>query len=154
MLPQDLTRLKRRNLDRQLASFAPLRELKPPARGWINTIRRALGMSARQLAERIDASAQSIEAFERREVTGSITIARLRAVAEALDCRLVVAMVPNETLERTVRRQAERKVAEHRDRVVHTMRLEAQDDGVADSLSIDPECWMASRSSALWDRAG
>lgn len=151
MTPKDFTTLKRRRLDRQLASLAPLRELAPPERGWINTIRTALGMSARQLAERIDASPQSVQAFERREVTGSITVARLRAIAEALDCRLVVSFVPNGTLERTVQRQAERKAIEHRDRVVHTMRLEAQDDGVEESLTVDPAYWTTVRASTLWD---
>jgi predicted DNA-binding mobile mystery protein A len=148
---EDYTRLKRRRLDRQLASLTPLREMTPPARGWINAIRSALGMSARQLGERFDASPQSVEAFERREVTGSITIARLRVIAEALDGRIVVAFVPNETLERTVQRQAERKAIAHRDRVVHTMRLEAQDAGVEESLTVDPTYWTTVRASALWD---
>jgi hypothetical protein len=127
---EDYTRLKRRRLDRQLASLTPLREMTPPARGWINAIRSALGMSARQLGERFDASPQ---------------------IAEALDGRIVVAFVPNETLERTVQRQAERKAIAHRDRVVHTMRLEAQDAGVEESLTVDPTYWTTVRASALWD---
>ena len=77
----------------------------------------------------------------------------LRLVArhlETLDGRLVVAFVPNETLERTVQRQAERKAIVHRERVVHTRRLEGQERGVEDAVPPDLE-YRLSCPSALWN---
>ena len=151
MTKTTFARLGRKQLDRQLRALAPFREVQQPAHGWIRAVRNALGMSAEQLARRTNVSKQSIGESEAREVAGTITVARLRTIAEALDCRLVVAFVPNTTLEETVQRQAQRKATEHRNRVVHTMRLEAQQDGVEDALSSDADDWTSFRPSALWD---
>lgn len=49
--------------------------------------------------------------IERAEVEGSIRLQTLGRVAEALNCRLVYALVPDESLEHIVRFQAECKAA-------------------------------------------
>jgi predicted DNA-binding mobile mystery protein A len=61
------------------------------------------------------------------EFKGTIHVATLRRVAEALDCTLVYALVPNKPLDEMVKRQA-RKVARRRLRAVeHSMLLERQE---------------------------
>jgi len=54
-------------------------------------------------------------------------MATLRRVAEALDCRLVYALVPNQPLETTIRERAGAFVRRRRQPVEHTMLLEDQE---------------------------
>ena len=57
----------------------------------------------------------------------------MRRAAEALDCTLVYALVPNETsLENAVHARARKIALRDLGRVAHTMRLEAQGTGDAD----------------------
>ena len=117
--------LARKHLDKQLSEIRPGAFNKPP-KGWLRAVRDALGLTTRQLAERMNKAQPSITALEKNEAAESITLKSLREAAEALDCKLVYAIVPNDTLEATVRKQA-RKTAEARlRRINHTMNLEAQ----------------------------
>lgn len=120
---------------------------------WVLAVRTALGMSAKQLAKRLGVTQQAVANLERNERRGAVSIATLSRVAEALECRLVFEFRPKTTLEQTVRRQATEKARAERQRVVHTMRLEAQDDGVEHVLDIDEATreWMTTRISKLWD---
>ena len=63
-------------------------------------------MSTAQLAKRLGVRQPSIVDLERSEEKGSIELATLRRVAEALDCSLVYAFVPNQPLEMTIRARA------------------------------------------------
>jgi len=89
--------------------------------------------------------------MEQSEMKGTIQLATLRRIAEALNCTLVYALVPNEPLETIVREQA-RKVAKRRlQSVEHSMLLEDQSVPVKDfEERIDAlACDMNPR--ALWD---
>ena len=98
----------------------------PPVRGWIKAIREALGMTTTQLAKRLGIRQPSVVALEQSEVRGTIELATLRRVAEALDCTLVYALIPNKPLEATIRERA-RAFARRRWRPVeHSMLLEDQ----------------------------
>jgi predicted DNA-binding mobile mystery protein A len=66
----------------------------------------ALGMSSYQLARRMGFSPTRVREFERAEVDGSIRLSSLRCAAEALNCQLTYAFVPNEALDDMVQRQA------------------------------------------------
>jgi len=77
-------------------SFNKLIELPVPSAGWINTIRKTLGMSARTLGERIGLSQPRIALMEKGEVDGSISIKTLEKAAQGLGCRVVYALVPEE----------------------------------------------------------
>ena len=83
-------------------------------------------MSLRQLAERMGLTTASAAGLEDREVSSSITLRSLSRAAEALNCRLVYALVPNESLEAVVRRQAELAADRILSRVDATMALEDQ----------------------------
>lgn len=113
-------------LDASLAQFAPLRNLQPPKKGWIRAIRDALGMSGRQLGERMDVSKMWVGDMERLEATGATTLKTLRRAAEAMDCVLVYALVPKTSLKETLLKQARRKVRQDMTRASHTMALEDQ----------------------------
>jgi predicted DNA-binding mobile mystery protein A len=122
-----MRRLLYRQVSERLVPWTALRETPPPKAGWIATIRQALGMSRAQLARRMGLDPTAIPHLERREADGKITLDSLHRAAKAMDARLVYAIVPNETLDATLRAQAERVAGWRLERIGHTMRLEAQD---------------------------
>ena len=142
--------LQRRQLDARFRNFP---SMEAPRGGWIRTIRSALGMTMKQMGSRLGISPQSVLDLETREQSETISVAKLRQAAEALDCELRIVFVPRPSLEETLRRQATLKAREERDRLTHTMRLEAQDEGVDDVLDENKavERWLSERAGRVWD---
>ena len=97
-----------------------------PQYGWIRAIRDSLGMSAAQLARRLGVSQPRVTALEQGEVKGRLTLQTLEKTAEALNCTLVYALVPNQSLEKMVQDRAEKIAAARLKTVGHTMDLEDQ----------------------------
>jgi predicted DNA-binding mobile mystery protein A len=146
----EMLALQRRQLDNRLTQLPPL---ESPTTGWIRTIREALGMTMAQLGKRLGISPQSLRNLEERERKGTISVAKLREAAEAMDCELKIAFVPRSSLEATVQAQAARRATEQRDRLIHTMRLESQEAGVSEVLEEKRaiELWLTKRARRLWD---
>lgn len=114
-----------------------------PKTGWVRAIREALGMTRAQLGARMPSNRKSVrgistsavQSLEKKEAAGTVTLGSLRRAAEALDCTLVYALVPNETLETTVQRQA-RTIAQNIETTTRrTMQLEDQDYADTDVLA-------------------
>jgi predicted DNA-binding mobile mystery protein A len=116
----------RSHLDERFRELGPVRRYAPPVRGWIKGIREALGMTTAQLAKRLGVKQPSIVAIEQSEAKGAIELATLRRAAEALDCTLVYALVPNKPLETTIRERARAFARQRRGPVEHSMVLEDQ----------------------------
>ena len=116
----------RLNLDERFEELGPVTRFAPPVRGWIKAIREALGMSSAQLAKRLHVKQPSVVTLEQSEAKGTIELASLRRVAEALDCTLVYALVPNKPLEVMVRDQARMFARRRLEPVEHSMLLEDQ----------------------------
>lgn len=121
---------KRKNarlrLDRRLAALGPHSRFAVPPKGWIRAIRDALGMSAAGLAQRLGVTPQSVADLERSEAQGTVQLNSLRRAAEALDCTVVYALVPNSSLEGTFMRRARAIASRQLDRIGHSMDLEDQ----------------------------
>ncbi len=83
-------------------------------------------MSASELGRRMSVSQPTVTELERSERNGTIRLETLRRAAEALDCTVVYALLPTNSLERLVRRRAEELVDDQLARVHHTMALEDQ----------------------------
>src|ERR1700693_1868187 len=96
----------RSQLDERFRELGPATRYTPPVRGWIKALREALGMSTAQLAKRLGIRQPSLVALEQSEAKGTIELATLRRVAEALDCTLVYALVPHKPVEAMVRDRA------------------------------------------------
>src|ERR1700678_4216576 len=116
----------RYQLDERFRELGPAKRYTPPVRGWIKALREALGMSTAQLAKRLGVTQPSVVAMEQSEAKGTIELATLRRVAEALDCTLVYALVPNKPLEVTVRGRARAFLRRRLAPVEHSMLLEDQ----------------------------
>ena len=83
-------------------------------------------MSTAQLARRLNVTQPSVVAFEQSEVKNTIELATLRRIAEALNCTLIYALVPNKPLESSIRDRARLFARRRRAHVEHTMLLENQ----------------------------
>lgn len=117
--------LARKNLDKKLGALRDA-DFSRPRGGWIRAIRDALGISSRQLASRMDVAQSRIVALEKAESTGSTTLKSLREAAEALDCKLVYALVPIRPLDETLRERARQKAVDQYAMVAQGMLLENQ----------------------------
>ncbi|MEN8169741.1 MAG: mobile mystery protein A [Pseudomonadota bacterium] len=117
----------RRQLDKRLKLLQGADNLARPPYGWIKAIREALGMTTKQLGKRLGVSQPRAVAIEKAEKSGSITLASLERAAHALDCRVVYALVPRNSLDNIVRERATLLARNRLDSTSHSMRLEAQD---------------------------
>lgn len=118
--------LRIRQLDSALEPFRALLRRPPPSEGWVRTIREALGMSLRQLSERTGLSKTSVSNAELTERRGSVRLETLQKLAEGMGCDLVYALVPKESLQRTIEQQAEHIAERLVGRVSESMELEDQ----------------------------
>jgi predicted DNA-binding mobile mystery protein A len=125
--------LRLRQLNRALEAYRATREVPRPSKGWIRSIRQALGISSGELARRLGTSRQLPLQLEKGEAEDRITLKSLRAVANALDCDLVYALVPRaESMQELIENRAR---AEAKGRVLgveHSMALEDQAVGKID----------------------
>ena len=138
--------LRIRQVDSALEPFREIRKLTQPDSGWVRAIRESLGMSLRQLAERMGVGKTTAATLERNEAAGTIKLRSLRAVSDALECDLVYALVPRTSLEEGVRRRA-RLVAEGIvGRISQSMEMEAQ--GIPE---MERERQIAELAERLWE---
>jgi predicted DNA-binding mobile mystery protein A len=119
-------KLIRKQLDASLQRFSPLLDVTAPPKGWIRAIRDALGMTAKQLANRLGVAQQAVARIEKEELEGSVTIKTMRRIAECLDCVFVYGFLPRTSLEETVTRQAKQVALRRLARAYQTMSLENQ----------------------------
>jgi len=122
----DAKALARKHIETRLAPLRERPELARPPRGWIRAIRDAYGMTTRQLAKRMGKSQSVIVEMEKGEARDSLTLATLRNAAEALDCTLVYALVPNAPIDELLRKRARMVASQRFSRASHSMALEDQ----------------------------
>jgi predicted DNA-binding mobile mystery protein A len=146
-----LAMYSRSRLDDRFKEMGPASRFAPPIRGWIRAIRDALGMSSLQLAKRLGVKQPSVVALEQSEAKGTIELATLRRVAEALDCTLVYALVPNKPLEDMVRGRARALARQRLAPVEHSMQIEDQAVGAKDSEDQLDELVRTMNPSRLWN---
>jgi predicted DNA-binding mobile mystery protein A len=144
-------KLIREQLDKKLDN---LKSTPPiPSTGWIKAIREALGMTTAQLAKRVSVNQSRITHIEQAEMEETLKLSTLNKVAEGLGMKFVYGFVPKDSLEATVRSQAQKLALKRMDRLDHTMRLELQNlsnaekekaiDDMVDRILIegDKELW-------------
>ena len=144
----------RKHLDKKLNLLRNSDVLSRPPRGWIKAIREALGMTTAQLGRRIGVSQPRAVTIEKAEVSGGITLDSLERAAHALDCRLVYALVPRESLEAQVQDRARMLAEKQLSAISHNMALEDQRVSEEDEqaqLERMIENLLNAPGSKLWD---
>jgi predicted DNA-binding mobile mystery protein A len=114
---------------RKARAWTAVRSDQVPQSGWIKAVRGALGMTTRELAARLGVQQSTITRLEEREVSGKVTLDVLSRAAEAMHCKLVYAIVPDDRyadLEEIVDEQARKVARQLVRRAEHSMRLEQQ----------------------------
>ena len=83
--------------------------LKTPNEGWIKTMRKALGMSAPDLARHLGVTKPAIYQAERKERDQGITLKQMQRLANAMGGKFVYAIVPDGKIEDILHNQARAK---------------------------------------------
>jgi len=121
--------LQLQQLSAKISAFSNLKNVVIPPTGWIKAIRLALGMSLRQLGNKLSITKQSAQDIEKREKEGSITLKSLREIARVLDMQLVYGFVPNDgTLDALIENKARELATQIVLRTSNTMKLEDQEN--------------------------
>jgi predicted DNA-binding mobile mystery protein A len=119
-------KLMREQVQERLSGFLELSKRPAPPKGWIRTIREALGMSGYALANRLGCSKANIVILERNERRGAITLETLDQAAQAMGCKLVYCLVPQESLDAVLEQQAMARAKKKIALINHSMKLEKQ----------------------------
>ena len=83
-------------------------------------------MTTSELASRMGVRQQTISDIERSEQHDTIQLKTLERAAQAMNCRLVYALVPNTTLEEILMNQARHRAIQHLEAISQHSRLEDQ----------------------------
>ncbi len=115
-------------MDELIQSFVSGKQNAQTSAGWIQSARLALGMSLRQLAERVGVSVSALTNFEKREQADSVSLATLKKVANAMDMELVYYFKSKDgSIKNAVEKQARKKAQEILNQSNQTMKLEDQE---------------------------
>lgn len=148
---------QRQIIEKKLKAWTPLRSESTPQSGWIKAIRGALGLNTRQLADLIGVDHSTILRLEEREAKKKTTLDAIDKVARAMNCKLIYAIVPQESyndLESIIDERAKGLARKMLLKVGHSMRLENQGTDEKDSakqiehLAYDLKAKMDSR---IWN---
>lgn len=141
-------------LERKM-DFLPRSSSSIPPSGWINSIRKALGISAQQLANKLNVSRQGVIDMEKREIEGAITIKSLKEIAQKLDMDLVYGFVPKSgSLEVYIETKARELAEKIVNRTSNSMKLEGQensDQRIQKAITERTEEFRETLPKALWD---
>ena len=97
-----------------------------PIEGWLRTVRHALGMSGPQLAARLGVTKARVSKAEKDELAGGVTLKTMQNMAEAMGCRFVYAVVPEQKVEEVIKARAQKKAREQVKSASTHMALESQ----------------------------
>lgn len=128
--------------------------LIPPS-GWINSIRKALGVSAQQLANKLNVSRQGVIDMEKREAEGAITLKSLKEIAHKFDMELVYGFVPKTgSLDLYIETKARELAEKIVNRTSNSMKLEDQEisgQQIQKAIEERTEEFRKTLPKALWD---
>jgi predicted DNA-binding mobile mystery protein A len=140
--------------DKVDGAAAKILPLTVPPEGWVRTARKALGMSAVQLARRLGVTRGQISNIERGELEGTVTLKSLQTVAEALGFHLVYAIVPKQKIANILATRAQQKAIRIVQETHKQMELEDQalsKNQIAFEVNRLTKDWLNNMPSDFWD---
>ncbi len=148
-MQNEFRELRIKQLERALVPFQAAASIPRPYKGWVRAIRQAVGLSSNDLAAKMGTSRQLIIQQENAESQDRITLRTLRALAHALDCDLVYALVPRSgSLPALAASQARNRARNNVIGVEHSMALESQASGHVDE-AIEAEARRLARKRSV-----
>lgn len=150
---------QRQILDLKIKDLSSRPSLK---KGWIKTVRSALGISTRQLAELMGVTVNTITKLEIGESKKTASLQSLIKAAEAMECELVYLVAPKapfKTFEELIEQKALALAHKIANGVPHSMNLELQKveesitqnqiKNLAQELKkdLDPRLWKKTKSN-------
>ena len=120
-----------------------------PPQGWLKTIREILGMTTKQLANKIQVSQPRIVKMEKNEQ--NIKISTMQNVADALNCDFIYAFIPREKIDTIIYNQAKKKAIKILNRVNRNMGLENQLTNTDELLNDIIEELLNDKITRIWD---
>jgi predicted DNA-binding mobile mystery protein A len=142
-------------LDQKLQPFSQARKVLVPERGWINTIRTTLNMTMAQVGTKLKITRQGVKSIEESEANGTISLNSLKDVANAMDLKLVYALVPKDgTINDLIQKKAENLAQKIVLRTNQNMKLEDQgigDEKIAETIKELADELKREMKKSLWD---
>ena len=119
-------------LDGKILQFKKIENIVIPSSGWVYSIRQALGMSMRQLGNRMGITPQSVKEIEEREQNETISIKVLRQFSKSINLKLIYGFIPQSgNLEDIIEKRAYELAIEIVNRTSISMKLEDQENNPA-----------------------
>ena len=116
-------------LDAKILQLKKAEGLVIPSSGWVFSIRQALGMSLRQLGNKMGITAQSVKEIEEREQNDTISLKVLRQFGKSLNLKLIYGFIPQDgSLENIIEKRAHELALEIVNRTSISMKLEDQEN--------------------------
>ncbi len=116
-------------IDRKLVILKKIDDLTIPPSGWIYAIRQALGMSLRQLGNKMKITPQSVKDMEDREKNGTISLNVLKQFGQSLEMKFVYGFIPKHgSLEELIEQRAFELAKDIVSRTSQSMKLEDQEN--------------------------
>ncbi len=147
-----MKKLIKRQISEKLNSINDAKPLFYGTSSWIKYMRQALNMTSAQLAKRMNIANSSLHQLERQEAQDKISLQSLKRAAEALDCELIYAIVPRDSLESTMSEQAEKKALKIiKDSKLH---MDYEDQAISQKESqkqFEELCEKLKTSKKLWE---
>ena len=141
--------LQIRALDKKTSGLKSANNIIPRGSGWINTVREAIGMTARQLAVRLGVTQPRITKMESNE--NNLKLSTIKKIAEAMNCEFVYYFKPQTTFQNLVETQAQKKAAEILGTVNINMALEAQEISADDASKDFATDLINTKIKQIWD---
>jgi predicted DNA-binding mobile mystery protein A len=141
--------------DKKILFLKKVDGLVVPSMGWVYSIRQALGMSLRQLGNKLNITPQSVKEIEEREKNGTVSLKVLKQFGQALNLKLVYGFLPiNGSLEEIIDRRAYDLAKEIVNRTSISMRLEDQENNpkrIQKAIKEKTEELKSEMPKYLWD---
>jgi predicted DNA-binding mobile mystery protein A len=147
-----LRKMRAKQIENQLKGVS---KLSRPESGWVKTIRETLGMNTRQLGKRCNVSSERIIRIESDEMEGRTTLATLEKIAQAMNCRVVYAIVPNDGMIEFIEKTAEDKAKTQLQQTSHHMALEDQEisiESMKEQIHFLKEELLKNNIKHIWDK--
>lgn len=134
-------------IENKIKKFAPLAKEERPPKGWI-----AIKLPSVFLAKTLSFSQSRISQIEKQEIEGTLTLNTISAVADALNCEFVYALVPKDgSLEKMLEKFATFKAKAILNDTLKTMALENQTpSNLNEQYEAIKQELLLNKNGALW----